>query len=140
MTRCGYTGEDGFEISVDEKHAVQLARVLLAQPEVKPCGLGTDNSSDLTLLPISEICVHSSPHFSMTYVTHVSVLLWCVTCMQAPVTLFALKRVCASMAMTLTRRPVQWRRGLCGPWVSQMQCLITLLWCTCDAQCCWRIT
>ena len=44
MTRCGYTGEDGFEISVDEKHAVQLARVLLAQPEVKPCGLGTTAS------------------------------------------------------------------------------------------------
>ena len=29
---------------MDEKHAVQLANVLLAQPEVKPCGLGARDS------------------------------------------------------------------------------------------------
>jgi aminomethyltransferase len=40
VTRSGYTGEDGFEISVPETHAVALARELLAQPEVKPAGLG----------------------------------------------------------------------------------------------------
>ncbi|MBV8469194.1 MAG: glycine cleavage system aminomethyltransferase GcvT [Burkholderiaceae bacterium] len=40
LTRSGYTGEDGFEISVHENDAVALARKLLAQPEVKPIGLG----------------------------------------------------------------------------------------------------
>jgi aminomethyltransferase len=40
VTRSGYTGEDGFEISVANEHAEALARALLAQPEVKPIGLG----------------------------------------------------------------------------------------------------
>ena len=40
VTRSGYTGEDGFEISVPQEHAVRLAETLLAQPEVKPAGLG----------------------------------------------------------------------------------------------------
>jgi len=40
VTRSGYTGEDGFEISVAAEHAVTLAEALLAQPEVQPAGLG----------------------------------------------------------------------------------------------------
>ena len=44
VTRSGYTGEDGFEISVPAAQAEQLARALLAQPEVKPIGLGARNS------------------------------------------------------------------------------------------------
>ncbi|WP_367068484.1 glycine cleavage system aminomethyltransferase GcvT [Oryzisolibacter sp. LB2S] len=44
ITRSGYTGEDGFEISVPGDQAEQLARALLAQPEVKPIGLGARNS------------------------------------------------------------------------------------------------
>ena len=40
VTRSGYTGEDGFEISVPAEAAVALAKELLAQPEVKPAGLG----------------------------------------------------------------------------------------------------
>ena len=44
LTRSGYTGEDGFEISVHADQAGKLARALLAQPEVKPVGLGARNS------------------------------------------------------------------------------------------------
>lgn len=44
ITRSGYTGEDGFEISVHESQADALARALLAEPEVKPIGLGARNS------------------------------------------------------------------------------------------------
>ena len=44
VTRSGYTGEDGFEISVPAAQAEELARALLAQPEVKPVGLGARNS------------------------------------------------------------------------------------------------
>lgn len=40
VSRSGYTGEDGFEISVPAAHAVALARALLAHPAVKPVGLG----------------------------------------------------------------------------------------------------
>ena len=44
VTRSGYTGEDGFEISVPAAQAEALARTLLAQPEVQPIGLGARNS------------------------------------------------------------------------------------------------
>ena len=44
ITRSGYTGEDGFEISVPGERTEALARALLAQPEVKPAGLGARNS------------------------------------------------------------------------------------------------
>ena len=44
VTRSGYTGEDGFEISVKASDAEALAHLLLAQPEVKPIGLGARNS------------------------------------------------------------------------------------------------
>ncbi|HEX6960142.1 MAG TPA: glycine cleavage system aminomethyltransferase GcvT [Ferrovibrio sp.] len=44
VTRSGYTGEDGFEISVPDSQAEELARWLLAQPEVKPIGLGARDS------------------------------------------------------------------------------------------------
>jgi aminomethyltransferase len=44
ITRSGYTGEDGFEISVPNESAEALARALLAMAEVKPVGLGARNS------------------------------------------------------------------------------------------------
>jgi aminomethyltransferase len=44
ISRSGYTGEDGFEISVPEAHAKALADQICAQPEVKPIGLGARDS------------------------------------------------------------------------------------------------
>ncbi|GGX79556.1 aminomethyltransferase [Litchfieldella qijiaojingensis] len=43
-SRSGYTGEDGFEISVAASDAERLARRLLAEPEVEPIGLGARDS------------------------------------------------------------------------------------------------
>jgi aminomethyltransferase len=44
VTRSGYTGEDGFEISVAGGEADNLARKLLGDTEVKPIGLGARDS------------------------------------------------------------------------------------------------
>ena len=40
VTRSGYTGEDGFELSMDATDAVAVAEALLNEPEVAPIGLG----------------------------------------------------------------------------------------------------
>jgi aminomethyltransferase len=44
VSRSGYTGEDGFEISVAGSHAEQLAQLVLADTDVLPIGLGARDS------------------------------------------------------------------------------------------------
>lgn len=44
LSRSGYTGEDGYEISLPAAAAEAFADALLAQPEVKPIGLGARDS------------------------------------------------------------------------------------------------
>ena len=44
ISRSGYTGEDGFEISIPEEAATRIASLLADQPEVKPIGLGARDS------------------------------------------------------------------------------------------------
>ncbi|KAI2502500.1 glycine cleavage system-like protein [Fragilaria crotonensis] len=44
ITRCGYTGEDGFEIAMPEAYAVSIASKLLEDPSVLPTGLGARDS------------------------------------------------------------------------------------------------
>lgn len=64
VTRSGYTGEDGFEISVPADQADHLARLFLGHPEVKPCGLGARDSLRLEAgLPLygSDIDTTTSP-------------------------------------------------------------------------------
>ena len=64
VTRSGYTGEDGFEISVPAEHAVALAEALLAQPEVTPAGLGARDTLRLEAglcLYGHDINTHTSP-------------------------------------------------------------------------------
>jgi aminomethyltransferase len=44
VSRSGYTGEDGFEISLEGADAERVARALLGEPEVLPIGLGARDS------------------------------------------------------------------------------------------------
>ncbi|KAJ3039869.1 hypothetical protein HDV00_011651 [Rhizophlyctis rosea] len=44
ISRCGYTGEDGFEISVPHEQVVRLSELLLDHPEVELAGLGARDS------------------------------------------------------------------------------------------------
>ena len=44
VSRSGYTGEDGYEISLRSAHAESFARLLLSQPDVAPIGLGARDS------------------------------------------------------------------------------------------------
>ncbi len=64
ITRSGYTGEDGFEISVPQEAASPLAQALLAQDDVAPIGLGARNSLRLEAglcLYGQDIDVHTTP-------------------------------------------------------------------------------
>lgn len=44
VSRSGYSGEDGYEVSVPEAKAVEFVRSLLANPDVHPIGLGARDS------------------------------------------------------------------------------------------------
>jgi aminomethyltransferase len=44
VSRSGYTGEDGYEISLGSAPAERFARILLGQPDVAPIGLGARDS------------------------------------------------------------------------------------------------
>lgn len=44
ICRCGYTGEDGFEIAMPAEYAVSMASKLLEDPTVNPTGLGARDS------------------------------------------------------------------------------------------------
>ena len=64
VSRSGYTGEDGFEISVEADQAEGLARALLDQDDVVPVGLGARDSLRLEAglcLHGQDIDAHTSP-------------------------------------------------------------------------------
>lgn len=54
VTRSGYTGEDGFELSIPAAAAREIAERLLAHPAVKPIGLGARDSLRLE----AGLCLH----------------------------------------------------------------------------------
>lgn len=61
VTRSGYTGEDGFEISVLAPAAEAVARRLLADPDVAPAGLGARDTLRLEAgLPLHGVDISSS--------------------------------------------------------------------------------
>jgi len=64
VSRSGYTGEDGYEISVPDGHAVELCRALLDMDDVAPIGLGARDSLRLEAglcLYGNDIDTHTSP-------------------------------------------------------------------------------
>ena len=61
-TRSGYTGEDGFEISVADGDAEALARAMLAETEVLPAGLGARD----TLRLEAGLCLYGHDIDTMT--------------------------------------------------------------------------
>ena len=62
ITRCGYTGEDGYEIRVNNNQAESLAETLCKDPRVKPAGLGARDSLRLE----AGLCLHGSDISSKT--------------------------------------------------------------------------
>ncbi|WP_263138441.1 glycine cleavage system aminomethyltransferase GcvT [Pseudomonas sp. RIT-PI-AD] len=74
VSRSGYTGEDGFEISVPAEHAETLARSLLAEPEVQPIGLGARDSLRLE----AGLCLYGHDMSSATTPVQAS-LLWAIS-------------------------------------------------------------
>lgn len=54
VTRSGYTGEDGFEISTPNSRVREIAESLLSQPGVAPVGLGARDSLRLE----AGLCLH----------------------------------------------------------------------------------
>jgi aminomethyltransferase len=73
ITRSGYTGEDGFEISIPSDAALAFARAVLQQPEVKPIGLGARNSLRLE----AGLCLYGNDIDSNTTPAEAN-LLWAV--------------------------------------------------------------
>ena len=57
---CRYTGEDGFEISVPDSHAVELAQKLLENDKVKLTGLGSRDALRLE----AGLCLYGKPYIS----------------------------------------------------------------------------
>jgi len=73
VTRSGYTGEDGFEISVPGGEADNLARKLLGDPNVKPIGLGARDSLRLE----AGLCLYGNDISETTNPVEAS-LLWAI--------------------------------------------------------------
>ncbi|WP_110968120.1 glycine cleavage system aminomethyltransferase GcvT [Pseudomonas huaxiensis] len=74
VSRSGYTGEDGFEISVPADKAEALARRLLSEPEVAAIGLGARDSLRLE----AGLCLYGHDMNSETTPVEAS-LLWAVS-------------------------------------------------------------
>ena len=74
VTRSGYTGEDGFEISIPNNDAARITQLILDQDEVEACGLGARDSLRLE----AGLCLYG--HDLTTHTTPVEAsLLWALS-------------------------------------------------------------
>lgn len=73
VSRCGYTGEDGYEISIESTAATKLSRALLAHEDVAPIGLGARDSLRLE----SGLCLYGHD-IDLTTTPAEADLLWSV--------------------------------------------------------------
>jgi aminomethyltransferase len=74
VSRSGYTGEDGYEISIPAAEAERLSRLMLAQPEVEFIGLGARDSLRLE----SGLCLYGHDIDSTTTPVEAS-LIWAIS-------------------------------------------------------------
>jgi len=79
ICRCGYTGEDGFEISVSNDKVVEFAKLLFEDSEVAPAGLGARDSLRLE----SGLCLHGNDIDPVT-TPFEAVLMWTTRKSDAP--------------------------------------------------------
>lgn len=74
VSRSGYTGEDGFEISIPNHHALEITEHLLAFDEVQPIGLGARDSLRLE----SGLCLYGQDLMEDTTLLESS-LIWSIS-------------------------------------------------------------
>lgn len=79
ISRSGYTGEDGFEISVAASDADEMARIFLAAPEVEAIGLGARDSLRLE----AGLCLYGHDIDTTTSPIEAS-LLWAISKARRP--------------------------------------------------------
>ncbi len=100
VSRSGYTGEDGYEISVPAEQAEALARRLLEEPEVAPIGLGARDSLRLE----AGLCLYGHDMDTQTSPIEAS-LLWAISkCVVPTVRVQAAFRSRANLCPATERR------------------------------------
>ena len=104
VSRSGYTGEDGFELSLPAEGAEALATRLLAEPEVQPIGLGARDSLRLE----AGLCLYGSDIDELTTPVEAN-LSWCVAKRRREAGGFP---GAAAVADQLRRGPTRLRVGL----------------------------
>lgn len=70
VTRCGYTGEDGFEIAMPAHAAEKITRALLDHPEVRRCALPWQCSAGRAVFPLALLACSRLP---------ACLLVWCLS-------------------------------------------------------------
>lgn len=74
ITRCGYTGEDGFEISIAPDKGEAVFKLLLQQPTVKPAGLAVRDSLRLE----AGLCLYGH-ELNEDTTPNEAILMWTIT-------------------------------------------------------------